>query len=185
MTQLEVLAIENKGNYWKLLPNNIPGISLFTNHPSSTTLYRYKPKIHAVHSPQVQEIFPFSCSESYKDPLLHGMGYGHSRMADLFQPIRITETNLKSSPFSEAVPSFSPSHSWQPTHQNYHYVLVSSHCRLEKGNIDSCQGLNVFVLIPPPSLLCQRQTSTNTEHLNDSSSSHQKDSILQEVEVTD
>lgn len=31
----------------------------------------------------------------------------------------------------------------QATHQNYHYILVSSHCRLEKGNIDSCHGLNV------------------------------------------
>ncbi len=88
-------------------------------------------------------------------------------------------------PILMAVSTFSVSLPRQATHQNYHYVLVSSHCRLEKGNIDSCQGLNVFILIPPSSLLCQRQTPTNIEHLNGSNSSHQKDSILQEVEVTD
>lgn len=102
-----------------------------------------------------------------------------------YKPLGLQRQIWNPSHFQRLSPLFSPSHSWQPTHQNYHYVLVSSHCRLEKGNIDSCQGLNVFVLIPPPSLLCQRQTSTNTEHLNDSNSSHQKDSILQEVEVTD
>lgn len=79
---------------------------------------------------------------------------------------------------------FPPSLYRQATHQNRHYLLVSSLCRLEKGNIDLCQGLNVFILIPPPSPLCHRQTPTNTEHLNNSSSQHQV-SILQEVEVTD
>lgn len=132
-----------------------------------------------------REYFPFFCSQSYKAPQVHDMGHGHSTMADLFQPIRITETNLQPSHFQRLSPLFHPAFPRQPTHQNYHYVLVSSHCRLEKGNIDSCQGLNVFILIPPPSLLCQRQTPTNTEHLSSSSSSHQKDSILQEVEVTD
>lgn len=85
-------------------------------------------------------------------------------------------------PIFRGQPLFFTQPSETPTHQNYHYVLVSSHCRLEKGNIDSCQGLKVFILIPPPSLLCQRQTPTNIDHLN---GSHQTDSILQEVEITD
>lgn len=121
------------------------------------------------------------------------------RTADLFQHIKTTKTNLRRahsrgpSPLSPSPsrslspflsPSLSPSARLprQPTHQNHHYALVSSHCRLEKGNIDSRQGLNVFILIPPPSLLCHRQTPTNVDHL---SGSRQTDSILQEVEVTD
>lgn len=106
--------------------------------------------------------------------------------ADLFQHIKTTKTNLRRTHFAGAVPlSLSLPTARLPrqaTHQNHHYALVSSHCRLEKGNIDSCQGLNVFILIPPPSLLCHRQTPTNVDHL---SSSRQTDSILQEVEVTD
>lgn len=119
------------------------------------------------------------------------------RTADLFQHIKTTKTNLRRAHSRGPTPLFlslplSPSLSIslppsarlprQPTHQNHHYALVSSHCRLEKGNIDSCQGLNVFILIPPPSLLCHRQTPTNVDHL---SGSRQTDSILQEVEVTD
>lgn len=61
------------------------------------------------------------------------MGHGRSTMADLFQPIRITETNLESSHFQRLSPLFHPALPRQPTHQNYHYVLVSSHCRLEEG----------------------------------------------------
>lgn len=72
------------------------------------------------------------------------------------------------------------------THQTKETILslLVPTAGLGRGSTASCQGHNVFIVIPPPSLLCQRQTFTNIEHLNDSSSSHQKDSILQEVEVT-
>lgn len=138
--------------------------------------------LESVLPPRSAGIILFLRSESYKAPKVHDTGHGHSAMADLFQAIRITQTDLQSSRFQRLSPLFQPAFPRQPTHQNYHYVLVSSHSRLEEGNTDSRQGPNVFILIPPPSRLCQRQTPTNTEHLN---GSHQKDSILQEGEVTD
>lgn len=129
--------------------------------------------------PEVEKIFVFSAQDHIRPCWVQDTGHRHSSVTDLF----LLHYRDKSEILQLLQSPFSPSCTRQPTHQNYHYLLVSSHCRLEKGNIDSCQGLNVFILIPPPSLLCQRQTARNTEHLSNCNSSHQ-DSILQEVEVT-